>query len=134
MASNSATASLALFDCSGPIRCNVRRAGDRSASSGGFCFRLLARFSPNTRCPASTSTGSMASASKVFDTASSVTEDAVTARVYRHARESRLHGGQPAMVESDVKLALSLIDVGLPFKLGIIQILANSAKRSFKPY
>ena len=70
--SNSATASRALLDCSGPMRCSstplncVRRAGHLALAS-------CTRFSPKTRCPAA-STGTMSSPGKVLETATSVTE------------------------------------------------------------
>ena len=72
--SNSATASFALFDCSGPIRCSSM-SGNSAFRSGHLPCASCTRFSPNTRCPASI-TGLIASASKVFDTATSVTEPA----------------------------------------------------------
>src|SRR4051812_23849594 len=73
MASNNATASFALFDCKGPIRCNSR-PGYFSRSGGHLRFASCTRFSPNTRCPAAM-TGSIASASKVLETAISVTPE-----------------------------------------------------------
>ena len=67
MASNSATASLALLDCSGPIRCSAK-PGCCAISGGHLPLASCTRFSPNTRWPAAI-TGSIASAAKVFDTA-----------------------------------------------------------------
>src|SRR5437899_6078719 len=83
MASNSATASFALLDCNGPIRCNAI-PGQADTSAGHFAFASCTRFSPNTRCPASM-TGEMAAASNVFDTAISVT-DARSRCASLHAR------------------------------------------------
>src|SRR6185503_5692379 len=83
MASNSATASFALLDCSGPIKCNaIPEQADTSA--GHFALASCTRFSPNTRCPASMM-GEMAAASNVFDTAISVT-DARARPASLHAR------------------------------------------------
>src|SRR5579864_5942134 len=72
MASNSATASLALLDCSGPIKCRPM-PGKAAINPGHFALASCTRFSPNMRCPAPI-TGSIASASNVFDTAIRVTE------------------------------------------------------------
>src|SRR6185436_16409191 len=83
MASNSATASFALLDCSGPIRCTAM-PGQAETNSGHFALASCTRFSPNTRCPASIM-GEMAVASNVFDTAISVTE-ARSRRASLHAR------------------------------------------------
>src|SRR5258708_7767102 len=83
MASNSATASFALLDCSGPIRCNAR-PGQADINPGHFALASCTRFSPNTRWPASI-TGVMAPASKVLDTAISVT-DPGSRRAPLHAR------------------------------------------------
>ena len=75
MTSNSATASFALLDCSGPIRCSSTSAKS-SRSAGHLACASCTRFSPKTRWPAS-STGRMSSASKVLDTATSVTDPRV---------------------------------------------------------
>src|SRR5258707_1843737 len=83
MASNSATASFALLDCSGPIRCNAR-PGQADINPGHFALASCTRFSPNTRWPASI-TGVIAPASKVLDTAISVT-DAGSRRACLQAR------------------------------------------------
>src|SRR5215207_3381724 len=83
MASNSATASFALLDCSGPIRCTAI-PGQADTSAGHFALASCTRFSPNTRWPASI-TGEMAVASNVFDTAISVT-DARSRPASLHAR------------------------------------------------
>ena len=48
MASNSATASFALFDCNGPTRCSSM-PGWRAVRSGHFALASCTRFSPNTR-------------------------------------------------------------------------------------
>src|ERR1700752_1442964 len=72
MASNSARASFALLDCSGPIRCSSR-PGCAETSAGHFALASCTRFSPNTRCPLAI-TGAIASAPNVLDTAISVTE------------------------------------------------------------
>ena len=50
MASNSATASLALFDCSGPTRCSSM-SGYFSFRAGHLAFASWTRFSPKTRWP-----------------------------------------------------------------------------------
>src|SRR5690348_13422162 len=71
LASNSATASLALLDCSGPIRCSAT-SGWRALRSGHFPLASCTRFSPNTCWPAAM-TGAIASTAKVFETATSVT-------------------------------------------------------------
>ena len=83
MASNSATASLALLDCSGPIRCTAM-PGVAETSAGHFPLASCTRFSPNTRCPASI-TGEIADASNVFDTAINIT-DARSRRASLQAR------------------------------------------------
>src|SRR5215831_4065353 len=70
MASKNATASFALFDCSGPIRCSSTFAC-LASSAGHFAFASCTRFSPNTRWSAEIA-GSMASGPKVFDTAINV--------------------------------------------------------------
>src|SRR5579862_176120 len=72
MASNSATASFALLDCSGPIRCSAMPACF-AMSAGHLPLASCTRFSPNARWPAAI-TGSMASGGKVLDTATSVTD------------------------------------------------------------
>src|SRR5260370_31307937 len=73
MASNSATASFALLDCSGPIRCSAI-PGEADINPGHFALASCTRFSPNTRCPAAM-TGAIASASNVWEPAISVTEE-----------------------------------------------------------
>src|SRR3979411_2275252 len=83
MASNSATASFALLDCSGPIRCSAM-PGQADINPGHFALASCTRFSPNTRCPASIA-GAIATASKVLDTAISVT-DARSRRASLQAR------------------------------------------------
>src|SRR5580704_11649628 len=71
MASNRATASLALLDCNGPTRCSSRPPW-RARSGGHFSFASCTRFSPKIRCPAPM-TGSTASGAYVFATATKVT-------------------------------------------------------------
>ena len=51
MQSNSATASLTLLVCSGPIRCNSR-SGNSAFSAGNLPCASCTRFSPNRRWPA----------------------------------------------------------------------------------
>src|SRR5947209_6570670 len=75
MASNSATASLALLDCKGPIKCSAMPTC-ADINAGHFDFASCTRFSPKTRCPAAM-TGVIAAASKVFETAISVTRKKV---------------------------------------------------------
>ena len=70
MTSNSATACLALLDCSGPIRCSSM-SGNSALSAGHLPSASCTRFSPKTRWPASSS-GRIAGASKVLETATSV--------------------------------------------------------------
>src|SRR3954453_13491735 len=82
-ASNRATASLALLDCSGPIRCRAR-SGQTEVNPGHFALASCTRFSPKTRCPASI-TGRIASAENVLDTAIKVT-DARSRRACLQAR------------------------------------------------
>src|SRR5471030_2688331 len=85
MASNNTTASLALLDCSGPIRCSAM-PGWADINPGHFALASCTRFSPNTRCPASI-IGVMACASNVLDTAISVT-DARSRRASLQARKT----------------------------------------------
>ncbi len=73
IASNSATASSALFDWSWPTRCSSISAASRSA--GHFSCASCTRFSPKRRWPASIS-GRIASAPWVLDTAISATSSA----------------------------------------------------------
>ena len=92
IASNSATASFALLDCSGPIRCSSI-PGCAPRSAGHFALASCTRFSPNTRWPAAI-TGSIASAPKVFDTAISVTE-AGSRLASARRRDLATDGGKP---------------------------------------
>src|ERR1700730_470080 len=71
MASNRSTASRALLDCSGPIRCNSR-PGWLSRSGGHLAWASWTRFSPKLRWPAAI-TGMIAAAPKVLETATRVT-------------------------------------------------------------
>ena len=61
-----------------------RDAGMRGHQLGPLALASCTRFSPKTRCPAAI-TGVIASASKVFDTATSVTQD----RSRRASRQAR---------------------------------------------
>ena len=82
--SNSATASFALLDCSGPIRCNST-PGQARHQRRPFRLALPARGFRRTRAARASITGEMAVASNVFDTAISVT-DARSRRASLHAR------------------------------------------------
>src|SRR5687767_7643483 len=72
IASNKATASFALFDCNGPIKCNSM-PGVAAMMPGHLALASCTRFSPKRRCPTA-KTGAIASAPKVFETAISCTE------------------------------------------------------------
>src|ERR1700732_4291890 len=83
MTKNSATASFALLDCSGPIKCKTI-PGKADINPGHLALASCTRFSPKTRCPAAI-IGVIASAPKVLDTAISST-DARSRRASLQAR------------------------------------------------
>src|SRR3954453_22920427 len=102
MASNSATASFALLDCSGPIRCSAR-PGCADISGGHFALASWTRFSPNTRCPDAI-TGRIPSASNVLDTAISVTA-ARSRRACLHSRAISCSTAARAFGKDEVSVA-----------------------------
>src|SRR5258707_5524162 len=132
MASNSATASFALLDCSGPIRCNAR-PGQADINPGHFALASCTRFSPNTRWPASI-TGVIATASKVLETAISVT-DAGSRRASLQARAiscSTLESpfGRCGVIGEEFSGAMS--SVGCKFT-GVVPILPGR-ERPLEPF
>src|SRR6185312_9072574 len=119
--SNKATASLALLDCNGPIRC--RASPLCLATNGGhFAFASCTRFSPNTRWPAAM-TGSIVSALCVFDTATSVT-DAGSRWLSRQARAISARTVSSPVVEAAVSICPLYRKPARP---------ANSNKRARRP-